>query len=392
MSDPDPSSDPPPTQPPSDGPLADLRVIDLATVLAGPGCARYLGDFGADVIKVERPGEGDTLRAMGWRDPADDVTFFWKLGGRNKRSIELDLKDPADLEVVRRLIATADVLVENFRPGKLEALGLVPDELIAANPTLVITRVTGFGQTGPYASRPGFATLAEAMSGFAAINGEPDGQPLLPPIALTDEVTALVAAFATMVAVHSGVGQVVDVNLIESMLQLMGPLVSLYGVTGQEQSRLGGGIPYSVPRNTYRTADDRWVAVSTSAESVARRVLELIGVGDDERFRSFAGRSAHREELDQLMASWVRERRLDEVLDVFESAHAAAAPVYSMADIAADPHYLARRSIVDLDGTPMQGLVAHLSRTPGRLRWAGRPLGADSAAIRHELQQELDLS
>ncbi len=376
------------TDEPPRGPLADLRVIDLATVLAGPGCARYLGDFGADVIKVERPGEGDTLRSMGWFDPADGVSFFWKLGGRNKRSIALDLKDPTDVAQLHRLVDTADVLVENLRPGKLEALGFVPDELLRRNPSLVITRVTGFGQTGPYASRPGFATLAEAMSGFAAINGEPDGAPLLPPIALTDEVTALVAAFATMVAVHSGVGQVVDVNLIESMLQLMGPLVSLYGATGELQPRLGGGIPYSVPRNTYRTADDRWVAVSTSAESVARRVLELIGLGGDERFRSFAGRTAHRELIDARMAAWIRERTMDEVLAVFEAAQAAAAPVMTMADIATDPHYRARESIVEVDGVPMQNLIAHLSKTPGALRWAGRPLDADGPAIRAELDRD----
>lgn len=367
------------------GPLADLRVIDLATVLAGPGCARYLGDFGADVIKVERPGGGDTLRSMGWRDPRDDVTFFWKLAGRNKRCIELDLKDPAQLDVLRRLIDIADVLVENLRPGKLEALGLVPDDLIARNPKLVITRVTGFGQDGPYAPRPGFATLAEAMSGFAALNGEPDGAPLLPPIALTDEVAAVVAAFATMVAVHSGVGQVVDVNLLESMFQLMGPLVSVFGVLGEEQPRLGAGIPYTVPRGTYRTADDKWVAISTSAESVAGRVMELIGVAGDDRFATFAGRVEHRDEVDVLMAAWVAERDLETVLRLFEDAHAAAAPVYSMADIATDPHYAARGSIVDLDGTPMQGLVARLSATPGRLRWSGRPAGADTAAILDEL-------
>jgi crotonobetainyl-CoA:carnitine CoA-transferase CaiB-like acyl-CoA transferase len=370
----------------SNGPLADLRVIDLATVLAGPGCARYLGDFGADVIKVERPG-GDTLRAMGWRDPADDVTLFWKLGGRNKRSIVLDLKQPGDLTVLRRLIGTADVLVENFRPGKLEALGLVPAELIAANPKLVVTRVTGFGQTGPYASRAGFATIAEALSGFAAINGEPDGAPLLPPIALTDEVTALVAAFATLVAVHSGRGQVVDVNLLESMLQLMGPLVSLFGVLGIVQDRLGAGIPYSVPRNTYRTADDHWIAVSTSAESVAQRVIALVGVAEDERFSDFAGRVAHRDELDDVMAAWIGKRSLADALEAFEAAEAAAAPIYSMADIAVDPHFVARRSIVDVDGTPMQNLIAHLSATPGRLRFAGRPLDADHASVVAELDE-----
>lgn len=367
------------------GPLADLRVIDLSTVLAGPGCARYLADFGADVIKVERPGEGDTLRAMGWRDPRDDVTYFWKLGGRGKRSVVLDLKTPDGVATLGRLIDSADVLVENFRPGKLEALGFDTDVLLERNPRLVITRVTGFGQDGPYAQRPGFATLAEAMSGFAAINGEPDGAPLLPPIALTDEVAALVAAFATMVALHSGVGQIVDVNLLESMFQLMGPLISAFTGLGVEQERLGSGIPYSVPRGTYRCADGKWVAVSTSAESVAQRVMKLLGVGDDERFSSFAGRVEHREELDALLRDWIAVRSLDDVLTQFEAAHAAAAPVYSMADIAADAHIAAREAIVDIDGVRMQGLIARLSRTPGRIRWTGPPLGAHTAEVVSEL-------
>ena len=374
---------------PAAGPLADLRVIDCATVLAGPGCARYLADFGADVIKVERPDGGDTTRAMGWRDPADDVTLWWKLVGRNKRTVVLDLKDPADLDRMRRLVATADVLVENFRPGTLERLGLAPDDLIAANPKLVVTRVTGFGQDGPYAGRPGFATLAEAMSGFASINGEPGGAPLLPPIALTDEVTALVAAFATLVAVHSGVGQVVDVNLLESLFQLMGPLITAHHLLGYEQPRLGSGIPYSVPRGTYRCADGQWVAISTTAESVAQRVMVLVGAGDDPRFTTFDGRIAHRDEVDALVAAWVAQRPLAEVLRAFDEAHAAAAPVHSMADIAADPHYAARGTVVDLDGIPMQGLIARLSKTPGRLNWAGRPLGADTAEVLAELD-ELD--
>ena len=366
-------------------PLADLRVIDLSTVLAGPGCARYLADFGADVIKVERPGSGDTLRSMGWRDPRDEVTLFWKLAGRGKRSVVLDLTDSDEVGVLRRLIDTADVLVENFRPGKLEALGLLPDDLIRSNPRLVVTRVTGFGQDGPYAGRPGFATLAEAMSGFAGINGEPDGGPLLPPIALTDEVTALVAAFATMVAVHSGVGQVVDVSLLESMLQLMGPLVSAFAVLGYEQPRLGSGIPYTVPRNTYRCADGRWVAISTSAESVAQRLLALVGVEADPRFVDFESRVDHRAEIDELVGEWVRGRTLDEVLAAAEDAHAAAAPVYSMADIVADPHLIQRRAIVDVAGVPMQNVVARLSATPGGVRFAARPLGADTEAVLAEL-------
>ena len=363
------------------GPLADLKVIDASSVIAGPACARYLADFGADVIKVERPG-GDTVRGLGWPDPRDDVTLWWKLMGRGKRTVVLDLKVPGDVEVMRRLCDTADVLIENFRPGTLERLGFEPDHLLERNPRLVITRVTGFGQEGPYAARPGFATIAEAMSGFAAINGEPDGGPLLPPIALTDEVAGLVAAFATMVAVHSGVGQVVDVNLLESLFQLMGPLISAHRLLGYEQPRLGSGIPYSVPRGTFQCADGKWVAVSTSAESVASRVMALVGLGDDPRFATFAGRVEHRDEVDDVVRDWIAARSSNEVLGAFEAAEAAIAPVMTMADIDADPHYLERDAIVDVDGVPMQGLIAHLSRTPGRIRWAGRPLDADGDEIR----------
>jgi crotonobetainyl-CoA:carnitine CoA-transferase CaiB-like acyl-CoA transferase len=358
-------------------PLEGLRVVDCATVVAGPGCARYLADFGADVIKVERPGGGDTTRDLGWRDPRDGQTLWWKLLGRGKRSVTLDLKDPDDLGAMLRLCDEADVLVENFRPGTLERLGLGPDVLLERNADLVITRVSGFGQDGPYARRPGFATLAEAMSGFAAVNGEPDGPPLLPPIALADEVTALVAAFATMVALRSGVGQVVDVNLLESLFQLMGPLASAHALLGYVQPRLGAGIPYTVPRGTYQAADGRWIAVSTSSESVARRVLRLLGAEHDERFTSFAGRVEHREELDARLAEWVAARPAAEVLAAFDAAEAAAAPVLTMADLAADPHVAARGMIEEVDGVPMQGLVARLSATPGRIRWAGRPLGAE---------------
>jgi len=353
--------------------------------VAGPGCARYLADFGADVIKVERPDGGDTTRSLGWRDPRDDVSLWWKLAGRGKRCIVLDLKSDDGREAMLALCASAQVLVENFRPGTLERLGLGPEILHERNPDLVVVRVTGFGQSGPYAGRPGFATLAEAMSGFAAVNGEPDGAPLLPPIALTDEVTALVAAFATMVALHAGVGQVVDVNLLESLFQLMGPLISAHHLLGYAQPRLGSGIPYSVPRGTYRTADDRWVAVSTSTESVARRVLALLGAGDDERFATFSGRVDHRDEVDALLSGWIAARPYAEVTAAFEAADAAIAPVLAMADIATDPHYAARDTVIEVDGVPMQGLVARLSATPGAVRWSGRPLGADTDEVLDEL-------
>jgi crotonobetainyl-CoA:carnitine CoA-transferase CaiB-like acyl-CoA transferase len=362
-------------------PLADVRVVDVSTVLAGPNCARYLADFGADVIKVERPG-GDSLRSMAWRDARDGEGIWWKLANRNKRALVLDLKERGDVDVLLGLIDDAHVLVENFRPGTLERLGLGPDVLHARNPGLVITRVTGFGQTGPYAARPGFATIAEAMSGFAAINGEPDGQPLLPPIALTDEVTGLAAAFATMVALHSGTGQVIDVNLLETMFHLMGPLPTLYGLTGEQQRRLGAGLPYTVPRGTYQCADGRWIAVSTSSDSVAARVLELLGLTEDRRFATFASRAEHRDVLEAAMAEWCAERTADDVLAAFTAAHAAAGPVMDMADIAADPHYLARRTIVEVDGTPMQGLIAGLSETPGAVRWVGPSLDNDGATVR----------
>jgi crotonobetainyl-CoA:carnitine CoA-transferase CaiB-like acyl-CoA transferase len=361
-------------------PLAGLRVLDLSTVIAGPNCARYLADFGADVIKVESPA-GDSLRNMGWRDPRDGEGLWSKVLNRNKRTIVLDLKS-ADVDVLRRLVVDAHVLVENLRPGALERLGIGPAELHAINPDLVITRITGFGQTGPYSSRPGFASIAESMSGLAALSGEPDGPPLLPPIALTDEITGLAGALATMVALRSGVGQVVDVSLLESVFQFMGPLISLYRLTGEEQPRLGSGLPYTVPRGTYRCADGRWVGISASSDTVAARVLELLGVAGDTRFATFAGRAANRHQLEALMAEWCTRHTRDEAVAAFEEAHAAIGPVLTMADISADPHYAARDAIVDVGGVPMQGLIAKLSATPGVLRWPGRQPDADGAGIR----------
>jgi len=363
-------------------PLADVRVLDLSTVLAGPNAARYLGDFGADVIKIERPDTGDSLRNMAWRDPRDGTGLWWKVVNRNKRTIALDLKAPADRDLFLHLVDEADVVIENFRPGTLERLDLGPDVLLARNPALVITRVTGFGQDGPYASRPGFATIAEVMSGLAAISGEPDGQPMLPAIALTDEVTGVVGAFATLVALHSGVGQVVDVSLLESLFQLMGPLISLYRLTGEQQPRLGAGLPYTVPRGTYRCGDGKWVGLSASADSVAARVNGVLGVGDDQRFATFAARMEHRDELEALMTEWCAARPQVEVLRTFTDAEAAIGPVLDMADISADPHYAARDAIVDVGGLPMQGLIAKLSATPGVLRWHGKPLDADGDDIR----------
>ena len=363
------------------GPLSDIRVLDISTVLAGPNCARYFADFGADVIKVERPDTGDSLRGMAWRDPRDGSGLWWKLVNRNKRNIALDLKNTDDRELFLQLLDDANVLVENFRPGTLERLDLHPDMLIARNPKLVVVRVSGFGQDGPYAKRPGFASIAESMAGLAAISGEPDGPPMLPAIALTDEVTGITAAFAAMVALHSGVGQVVDVNLLTTIFQMMGPVVSLFKLSGELQPRLGSGLPYTVPRGVYQCVDGKWVGVSASSDSVAARVMKILGLETDERFTTFAGRMEHRELLQELMGKWCATRTRDEVVAIFEEAEAAVGPVFDMSDIASDPHYAARNMIQIVGDTPMQGLIAALSKTPGELRWEGRPNNSDSEDI-----------
>ena len=283
--------------------------------------------------------------------------------------------------MLRRLVVDADVLIENFRPGTLDRLGFPADELHAINPRLVITRITGFGQTGPYAARPGFASIAESMSGLAALAGEPDGPPLLPPIALTDEITGLAAAFATMVALRSGVGQEVDVSLLESVFQFMGPLIGLYRADRRAAAaaRLRPAVHGAARRRT---------AAPTGSGSASRRRARpsprgcwtLLGVAGDDRFATFAARSANRDALEALMRSWCARHTRDEVIAAFEAAQAAIGPVLSMADISADPHYAAREAIVDVDGVPMQGLIAKLSATPGELRWPGRHLDADGDA------------
>ena len=362
--------------------LDGLRVIDLSTVLAGPNCARYLADFGADVIKVERPDIGDSLRNMGWRDPVDGEGLWWRLVNRNKRVIALDLKNDIDRDVFLRLIDEADVLVENFRPGVLEKLGFAPELLHARNPKLVITRVSGFGQDGPYAQRPGFASIAEAMSGLASITGIPGGDPMLPPFALTDEVTGLVAAFSTMVALWSEQGQVVDVSLLESLFQILGPLMSVWLTRGELQPRMGSLLPYTVPRGVYRCSDGMFVGISTSSDSIAARVVKLLGYENDSRFTTFAGRIDNRDIIEEAMETWFSQRTQAEALSVFQEIEAAAGPILSMQDIETDPHYVARNAVINVEGTPMQGLIARLSATPGAVNWRGREKDADGDAIR----------
>ncbi|WP_043263903.1 CoA transferase [Streptomyces sp. CT34] len=376
---------------PAPGPLAGLRVLDLATLFAGPLAATLLGDFGAEVIKIEHPRRPDPSRGHG---PAKDgVGLWWKLLGRNKRAMTLDLSRPAGRDVLLRLAAGADVVVENFRPGTLEKWDLGWAELSAANPRLVLARVTGFGQFGPYARRPGFGTLAEAMSGFAALTGEPDGPPTLPPFGLADAIAALTTAYAVLAALRgrdaTGRGQVVDLAIIEPMLTVLGPQPLWYDQLGHIQPRTGNRSANNAPRNTYRTADGSWVAVSTSAQSVAERVLRLVGrpeLAAEPWFATGAGRARHADELDAAVGGWIARRDRAEVLAAFERAEAAVAPVYDIRDVLADPQYRALGTLTEIPddelGTVrMQNVLFRLSETPGAIRWAGRPHGADTDEV-----------
>ncbi|MGE0854368.1 MAG: CaiB/BaiF CoA transferase family protein [Hyphomicrobiaceae bacterium] len=372
------------------GPLEGLRVIDAASLFAGPVIASLLGDFGADVIKVEHP-TGDALRKTGYMK--DGVPLWWKVVGRNKRCITLDLKQGGD--IFKRLVAGADVLVENFRPGTLEKWGLGWDVLSALNPRLVMVRVTGFGQTGPYRKKPGFGTLAEAMSGFAHITGMPDGPPTLPPFGLADGIAAHYGTFAVMFALYerdakrSGKGQFIDLSLYEPIFALLGYQPTLFDQLGIIQNRTGNRSINNAPRNSYRTKEGRWVALSASAPSIVERVLTLTGganVAADPRFRTARGRVEHVEEIDAIVGGWIARHTLQEVLQAFEEYEGAIAPVYDIGQIFADPQFIARHDIVEvpdeeLGRVKLQNAFPFMSRTPGEVRHAGPRLGAHNDEI-----------
>jgi crotonobetainyl-CoA:carnitine CoA-transferase CaiB-like acyl-CoA transferase len=377
------------------GPLAGVRVIDAATLFAGPLAAMHLGDLGADVVKVEHPRRPDPSRGHG---PAKDgQNLWWKTLGRNKRTMTLDLSHERGQEVFRRLARDADVVIENFRPDTLERWNLGYAELSASNPGLILARVTGFGQVGPYRRRPGFGTLAEAMSGFAAMTGEPDGPPTLPPFGLADGITALATAFAVTAALSSraanGRGQVVDLAIIEPMLSVLGPQLTRWDQLGTVQPRTGNRSANNAPRNTYRCADGRWVAVSTSSQSIAERVMRLVGRPefiDEPWFATGSGRAEHVDELDAAVAGWVASRTRDEVVAAFEEAQAAVAPVYDASDIVADPQLAALETVLrvpdaDLGEVAMQNVLFRLSETPGSVRWTGRAHGADTSEVLTDL-------
>ncbi|WP_338597315.1 CoA transferase [Saccharopolyspora sp. SCSIO 74807] len=370
--------------------LSGIRVLDAATLFAGPLAATMLADYGAEVIKIEHP-NGDPVRGHGAQ--RDGVGLWWKMLGRGKQAMTLYLGSPEGQEIFRRMVADADVVIENFRPGTLERWGLGYEELRRINPGIVLARVTGFGQTGPYAKRPGFGTLAEAMSGFAAITGEPDGPPTLPPFGLADGIAALATSFAVLTALrareHTGSGQVVDLAIIEPILTLLGPQIIAYDQLGVLQERTGNRSNNNAPRNTYRTRDGGWVAISTSAQSIAERVVRLVGrpdLAEQPWFASGAERAQHADELDEAVGSWIAERDRAEVIEAFEQAQAAIAPIYTAADIVQDPQYEALGTIAtlpddELGPVRMQNVLFRLSETPGQISSTGPPIGAHTEEV-----------
>lgn len=372
-------------------PLEGLKVLDVATLFAGPIITTLFADFGADVIKVEHP-RGDSLRSFGWQK--DGLSLWWALISRNKRCITLDLNTARGQDLLKELAADADVLVENFRPGTMERWGLGYEQLSAVNPRLIMVRVTGFGQTGPYKDRPGFGTLAEAMSGFAEINGYPDGPPTLPTLALADTVCALFGTFATMFALYhrdvkGGAGQFVDLSIYEPFFWILGPQALVYDQLGIAQGRTGNRAPFAAPRNAYQSKDGRWLALSASSQSIAERVLRLVGREDvttEPWFRNHTGRLRHQDELDAIIGAWIAERPAEEVQRVFDEFHAAIAPIYSIADIFLDPQYRARETITTIEDprlgrARLQNVIPRLSKTPGQLRHLGPDLGAHNREI-----------
>ncbi len=377
-------------------PLRDLRVLDVSTILAGPLCCQILGDFGADVVKIEHPRRGDSMRGHGYQK--DGVPLWWKEISRNKRTIGLDLGEPAGAELFLRLAETADVVVENFRPGTLERWDVGPEQLHARNPGLVIVRLTGFGQTGPYSRRPGFGTIAEAMSGFAHMTGEPDGPPTLPSFGLADSICGIAASSAALMALrfrdqHGGHGQVVDLSILEPIMTAVGPAPMVYDQLGIIETRHGNRSTNNAPRNTYRTSDGSWVAISTSAQSIAERVMRLIGhpeVIEEPWFGSGRERAEHVDFLDDIVGQWIAQRDRREVLEAFEQAGAAAAPVFDAKDILEDPHVKETEMIVavpdeDFGEVRMHNVMWRMSESPGSIRFTGRPLGADTDDLLSEL-------
>jgi crotonobetainyl-CoA:carnitine CoA-transferase CaiB-like acyl-CoA transferase len=374
-------------------PLTGIRVLDLSRLVAGNMVSLQLADHGAEVIKIEDPKIGDPLRA--WR--VKGLSLHWKVYARNKKSLALSLRPPEGRALLLDLAATAHVLIENFRPGTLEEMGLGPAELHARNPKLIIVRVTGFGQDGPYRDRPGFGTLVEAMSGFAAKNGFADRPPVLPPLALADMVAGLYGAYAVMIALrvveHGGKGQVIDLPLLDPVISILGPEAATYRVSGALPQRTGSRSLTTSPRNVYATADGRFIAISASIQAMAERLFRAIGRADmidDPRFRTNTDRVRNIEACDGAVAEFIAARTLDENMQIFQQAEVTATPVYEIDQLLDDPHVQARGVLVEAPdaeaGTvTMHNVVPRLSDTPGALRLPAPLLGEHTREILHSI-------
>jgi formyl-CoA transferase len=373
------------------GPLRGVRVVELGSLIAGPFCGRILGDFGAEVIKVEPPGQGDPLREWGLVTPHGSL---WAMvQSRNKRSVVLDLRTEQGRQLTRRLIAESDVVIESFRPGRMEEWGLDYETLARDRPHLVMVRVSGFGQTGPYSQRPGFGNIAESMGGIRYITGWPDRPPLRVGLSLGDSVAGLYATIGALLAIlearATGRGQVVDVALTESVFSLLESILPEYGYDGRVRERTGNILNGAAPSNTYQTADGRWLAVGANGDAIFRRLCEAMGrpdLGADPRLASNQGRREHVEELDRVIGAWIGERSLDEAMQVLTDYGVPAGPVYSIADIAADPQYQTRDMLLEVTDERvgrilMPGVVPRLTVTPGSVRWPGPDLGADTDKV-----------
>lgn len=371
------------------GPLAGVRVLDLTRLVSGAQLGLILGDLGADVVKVERPGSGDPFR----HTTVDGYDAYWRAYGRNKRSITLDVGQPEGLELLLRLVATADIVAENFTPGVLERLVGGPEALLERNPGLVLVRISGWGQTGPRAHQPGFGTLAEAFAGFTYLNGDPGGQPVQAPMSLADTVAGTYAASAALAAlwqvrVNGGVGQVVDVSLFEPLFSIMGADATAYAARGRLRSR-GDGAGVSSMRGAFRTSDDHWVAISAATDETAARFLAAIDRDDlleDERFGSHEARVTHRAELNAVLADEFRRFTRAQILELAREHRLTIGPVYDMIDALGDEHYRARETIVEMeDGVVLHNAVPRLSETPAAIRRPAPALGEHNTEVYGEL-------
>jgi formyl-CoA transferase len=377
------------------GPLHGVRVLELGSLIAGPFCAKTLADFGAEVVKIEPPGEGDAVRR--WRRMRNGTSLWWQVQSRNKRSVTVDLRQSAGQEIVRRLAARADVVIENFRPGALEKWNLGWDALSKANPKLVMVRISGYGQTGPYRERPGFAAIAEAFGGLRYVTGYPDRPPVRPNLSIGDTLASLHGAIGALLALYhvknGGPGQVIDVALYESVFNVMESLLPEYDALGAVRERSGSALPGIAPSNLYPCRDGGYVLIAGNADSLYQRLMTAIGrpdLRDDPSLARNDGRAAQMQRIDEAIAAWTAERSQAEVLEAMERAEVPAGRIYSIADIAADPHYAARGMIVDTiagDGEPLRqpGIVPKLSETPGTIRDAAPELGEHTAQVLREI-------